>query len=77
MLPCAPAHDPGPGAGLHCNQNPYFALGDEAPFSALFLIPNIGIIEFNHTLERIAGIPVLHSFSDLMSPARGRWIGDA
>jgi len=63
-------------AGLYRDQDRYFAPGTTAPFSGFFLTSNIGIIELNHTPERIAGIPILHGLTDLMAPAPGRGIGD-
>jgi len=37
---------------------------------------HIRSIKLHHTLERVAGIPILHGFSDLMAPTPGCGIGD-
>jgi hypothetical protein len=64
-------------SGLNRNQDPHFTAHTAATFAGLSLAPNRGVIEFNHTPERIPGIPILHGLKDFMTPAPGRWIGDA
>ena len=65
------------GAGLHRDQYRHFALGTTASFSGLLCAPDIGIIELNHAPERVAGIPIFHGLTDLVTPAPGRGIGYA
>ena len=65
------------GAGLHRDQYRHFALGTTASFPRLLRAPDIGIIELNHATECVAGIPILHGLTDLMTPAPGRGIGYA
>lgn len=65
------------GARLHGNQNGDFARGTTASFAGLLLTPDIGIVELTLTSKVVAGIPILHGLSDLMTPVPGRGIGDA
>lgn len=63
-------------AGLNSYQNRHLTAGTTAPFARLPLAANIGVIELNHPLKRIAGIPVLHGLADLMTPTPRRRIRD-
>ena len=57
--------------GLHGDQHRDFATSPTAPFAGLFLPPDIGIIQLNQTLKAITRIPVLHGFTDLVTPTPG------
>jgi len=62
---------------LHSDQHRHLTASAAAPFTGLFLAPNIGIIQLDQPLKGVTGVPVLHGFANLMTPAPSRRIADA
>jgi len=62
------------GAALHSQQNGHLAFGTSASLSRLLLASNVGVVQLHNPPEAIAGFPIFHGLSDLVTPAPGSWI---